>query len=340
MGREVKASSRQAIVNFVNCILGASVLGYPYSYKSSGLVLGTILMAVSFIASRYSYQLLLLCSQLSSRRSLEDLTEQANGKMGRQLLQLCTAGINLGAMVAYLNILADVLSSVAGTIIPPGAEPSRTAYLVGVTVFGALPVSMIVRDHAVLATFSRISVIFMAVFSMVIFLFAVTPTFSTTTHASEGTVHMWRLDGALVAFPMMAYSFTAHPYYLGIYSNLKNPTMPRMARVTTLAMFLAAFTYWLVGVCGYIAFKDRTSGDLLRNFGAAHVMGARGAYERAVKLLYGVSILGSIPLVVLPFYNILLPMLGFDPVVGSSEGRGKQRLSDSEDDTEESFSRK
>jgi len=46
-------------------------------------------------------------------------------------VELCTAALNLGGIVAYLNILADVLSSVAGTIIPPGAEPSRNQYIAG-----------------------------------------------------------------------------------------------------------------------------------------------------------------------------------------------------------------
>jgi hypothetical protein len=36
-----------------------------------------------------------------------------------------------GAIVAYLNILADVISAVAGTMIPPGAEPSRNMYITG-----------------------------------------------------------------------------------------------------------------------------------------------------------------------------------------------------------------
>ncbi len=69
--------------------------------------------------------------------------------IGRRVVEICTAALNLGCMVAYLNILADVLSSVAGTIIPPGAEPSRSGYLVGVTFFGAFPVAMIVRDNQV-----------------------------------------------------------------------------------------------------------------------------------------------------------------------------------------------
>lgn len=88
-------------------------------------------MVVSLLATRFSYQLLLYCSQLSNKRSYEELAEQAVGKVGRVLVQLCTAALNLGAVVAYLNILADVISSVAGTIIPPGAEPSRSAYLAG-----------------------------------------------------------------------------------------------------------------------------------------------------------------------------------------------------------------
>lgn len=52
------------------------------------------------------------------------------------------------------------------------------------------------------------------------------------------------------------------------------------------------------------------------------VQGLRGAYERAVKLCYGLSILGSVPLVILPFYNILLPMLGFGGSSGALGGTG------------------
>lgn len=87
-------------------ILGAGILGYPYCFKSSGLVLATCIMLVSMAACRFSYQLLLYCSQLSTKRSYEDLAEQAVGKIGRHMVSLCTAAVNLGSIVAYLNILA------------------------------------------------------------------------------------------------------------------------------------------------------------------------------------------------------------------------------------------
>ena len=127
-----RTSNSSSILNLINCILGAGILGYPYCFKSCGIVLGTLLLALSVAASRFSYSLLLYSSQISNKRTYEELAEQAVGRVGRQVVELCTAAINLGCIVAYLNILADVLSAVAGTIIPPGAEPSRNAYITGV----------------------------------------------------------------------------------------------------------------------------------------------------------------------------------------------------------------
>jgi len=42
-------------------------------------------------------------------------------------------------------------------------------------------------------------------------------------------------------------------------------------------MALAATLYFVVGSCGYLTFKDRTAGDLLRNLGGAHVVVRRRA---------------------------------------------------------------
>jgi len=126
-----RTSTNQSILNLINCILGAGVLGYPFCFRSCGSVLASCIMLVSLAACRFSYHLLLYCSQLTTRNTYEDMAEQALGRIGRKIVEVCTAALNLGALVAYLNILADVISSVAGTIIPPGAEPSRSVYLAG-----------------------------------------------------------------------------------------------------------------------------------------------------------------------------------------------------------------
>ena len=48
---------------------------------------------------------------------------------------------------------------------------------------------------------------------------------------------------------------------------------------------------------------------MLRNLGGAQELGLRAAYERLLKLGYGLSILGTVPLVVVPFQDMLLPPL-------------------------------
>lgn len=72
---------------------------------------------------------------------------------------------------------------------------------------------------------------------------------------------------------------------------------------------MTAVVYWLVGVCAYAVFRQRTAGDVLRNFGGADVTGMRGAYERAIKACFALAVLGSIPLAILPFYTIVQPLL-------------------------------
>ncbi|KAL0050456.1 hypothetical protein WJX82_011533 [Trebouxia sp. C0006] len=297
------ATENEACFNMVNFILGAGVLGYPFCYKACGLVLTTLLILICLIAAQLSMRLLLMSSQLSGKRTYEELARLCFGRPGQRVMGTCVFMLNLGALVAYVNILADVLSSVAGSIIPPGAEPSRNIIMTGITLFGALPVALLVKSPGVLALVSQVSVAFIFFFAAVVAVLSLSPS------QHKGPLLYWRPAGVLLAFPVVAYGFTTHHFIFVIYSSLKNPSVKRMTLVAQKAMFLCTLVYITVGVCGYTAFKDRTAGDVLRNFGARGVIGIRGAYERLIKVGYGLSILGTVPLVVLPFQDSLGPLL-------------------------------
>lgn len=125
------ATDNEACFNMVNFILGAGVLGYPFCYKACGLVLTTVLVLICLIAAQLSMRLLLMSSQLSGKKTYEELARLSFGRTGQRVMGTCVFMLNLGALVAYVNILADVLSSVAGSVIPPGAEPSRNIIMTG-----------------------------------------------------------------------------------------------------------------------------------------------------------------------------------------------------------------
>ncbi len=71
--------------NAITAALLALPVGYPFCFRACGMVLATVLMAVSIVASRFSCNLLLWASQISNKRSYEELVEHVMGKAGRQV---------------------------------------------------------------------------------------------------------------------------------------------------------------------------------------------------------------------------------------------------------------
>lgn len=128
---EATATSNQSVFNLINGVLGVGVLGFPYAFKMCGMTLATCLVFFIVTVTLFSVRLLLLSSQLTGKKSYEEIADALYGKPGRLCINFCIIAINLGAIVSYLNVLADVLSSVSGTIIPPGLEPSRNEVLLG-----------------------------------------------------------------------------------------------------------------------------------------------------------------------------------------------------------------
>ena len=152
--------------------------------------------------------------------------------------------------VAYLNILADLFSSVAGTIIPAGAEPNRNLLLLGVTLAGCLPVTMFVRSPSVLGAVSQASVACLLAFSAGTALLAV-------TGSPTGPLLWWRMEGVLVSFPIVIYGFTAHQVLFSVYSSMQRASLKRMTGVIQKSMVLSSGLYILVGACGYLAFGQK-----------------------------------------------------------------------------------
>ena len=121
------------------------------------------------------------------------------------------------------------------------------------TLFAALPVALLVRSPELLALVSQVSVGFIFLFAVVVVVLALLPSASGGELLSgccsrgrqygsqqadpsrlvfgSGTILLWRPDGALIAFPMIAYGFTAHQFLFNIYSSLKSPTVKNMTGV-------------------------------------------------------------------------------------------------------------
>ncbi|KAK2076782.1 hypothetical protein QBZ16_005008 [Prototheca wickerhamii] len=289
-----RATARQSVLTMVNAVLGAGVLGFPYVFKSCGLVLASLLVGGVVASSALSMRLLLLASRRAGVATYEGLAARGLGRAGRLCVDACVLALNLGSLVAYLSILADTAGTVAGTVVPPGAEPRREAILAALTLLIALPVTLSSRSAPLLAAVSQASVTFLLFFGAATALTALAP------EAPVRDLLLWRPAGALLALPVVVYGFTAHQVLFSIYQALQSASVHSMTRVINHSMALSTGMYLTVGAAGYVAYGPGTAGDLLRNLGGSERAVARRAFERALRVGYGLSVLGTLPLVLLP----------------------------------------
>ena len=118
-------SVNQATVNLINGILGTGALGLPYCFKLTGVFLTTMLIVVSACSTMFTTQCLLFSSAVTDAWSYEEVAFRTLGNRGKILVRICVVALLMGCSVAYVNIVSDIFSGVAGTIVPAGAEPSR-----------------------------------------------------------------------------------------------------------------------------------------------------------------------------------------------------------------------
>jgi sodium-coupled neutral amino acid transporter 10 len=143
---------REAAINLANCIMGAGALSLPSFFKSTGAVLGVALLLASCAWTWFSAVMMVKAADAVSVRvldgvpvsSYEELMDLTLGRNGKRLSAVGILLLQIGCLVGYANILADVASPFAISVLPPGLEPNRGAVLAAVTLGAMLPIGVAV----------------------------------------------------------------------------------------------------------------------------------------------------------------------------------------------------
>ena len=122
--------------NTMNVIVGAGVLAMPFCFKTAGWLLGTIILLLTALLTDWSLQLLLLSGNLCGKRSYPNLIEEVLGPVPAFIANILITFLNFGTSIAYLDIIADQLSSWF-------SDGSRGVALFGVVAIVITPLCMI-----------------------------------------------------------------------------------------------------------------------------------------------------------------------------------------------------
>lgn len=300
---------KDAAMNLTNCVMGAGALSLPSFFKSCGVVTGTVLLVVSCLWTWASVLMMLSAADVLSQRSFggvpiasyEDLLGHTLGSRGRAVSTVGILLLQLGCLVGYANILADVVSPFAIDILPPGLEPNRGAILTAVTLSGMLPVGLVVggENPSLLATVSQFSLGIVATFAVVMSVHAFYPEKGAgPTGALPGPVVYSNPPGVMSVLPLVIFAFGAHPAVLPVIKTMKHPvTLKASTSVVSAVLGACAVGYMLIGLGGYLSFRSSTAGNVLRNLDGVFL---GNSLSKTIKFGYAIVILGSVPTILLP----------------------------------------
>lgn len=270
--------------NLVNSIVGAGIIGIPYAFRESGLLVGVfLLILVSYLTDKSLRMIVELASfhpLLKSRNvhTYEDLMAYPYGVIGSRFILLGMFILAYGAMVAYLLIIKDTIPTILGLSHGINGGVERELIMVVTTLIIILPLAL-QRDMASLSFTSFLSVSADAV--LVIFVANVSPIKETVAEAG-GMAQVLKNDSVnptlFVGLGILSTAMACQHSAFIVSGSLENKTSTRWSTVTFRSLTLAAIMCLILGICGYLGFLGDTQGDILNNFDASSVQAntARG----------------------------------------------------------------
>lgn len=103
-----RASFGSSVFNLSCTIVGAGIMSLPAAMKVLGVVPGVILIIVGGFLTQASIEFLLRFSDASCSFSYCSVMEDAFGRVGKFLVQLCVVVNNIGMSIIYLIIIGKI----------------------------------------------------------------------------------------------------------------------------------------------------------------------------------------------------------------------------------------
>ncbi|KAJ3014706.1 hypothetical protein HKX48_004999 [Thoreauomyces humboldtii] len=310
----------EATSNFTNSIVGAGIIGLPYSFFKAGFVSGVLLLfALTLVVAidrvDWTVNLLIRDAKMSGTNSYQDLVWHCFGKRGYMAISVFQFIFAYGAMCAYAVIVGDTLPLVLSHVVASDSIiypiiSSRRIMITLCTIFISLPLSMF-RDVTALAKTSALSLA-----AIVFIVFAVLIAGPALPDADKGAAESISVlrPGFFQAIGVISFAFVCHHNTFLIYGSLKKPTMDRFAVVTRLSTGLSLLSCLILACGGYLVFTDKTHANILNNFPIDN------ALINVARLSFGANMFLTFPLECFVCREVIYNYIWAHPASSSSEG--------------------
>ncbi|GLD99797.1 hypothetical protein PINS_up008525 [Pythium insidiosum] len=279
-------------MNAFIAFLGSGILGLPYAFRRSGILLGIATLVIVAAISTYAMLLVLQCKyQLRARgirvQTYGEIGFHAMGSVGAALVDVALVISQTGFCVAYLIFIVtnahDVLGLdkevVVALCVPPLIMLSLLKHM------KQLASAALVAD---IMNFTGLAIVYM----------------TDLSYMAENSSHIevWGvLANAPFFFGVASYCFEGVGMVLPLENAMQNPQHFKPILISTVVILTTVYATF--GVCGYLAFGDATKDVITLN------MSDSTGIVTLVQLSLCIGLFFTYPVMLFPVFEVLQPFL-------------------------------
>lgn len=299
-----KSNMKMAFMNMANSIIGAGIIGQPYAVKQSGLVGGILLLVVLTFVIDWTIRLMVVNAKISGTDTFQATVSKCYGKIGLITISVAQGAFAFGGSMAFCVIIGDTIPHVINALFPSFKDIpvisfliKRNSIIVIFTTFISYPLALN-RDISKLAKASALALLSMLIIVLTVVIRG--PSLSEDFKGSFSLPLLTINSGIFQGVSVISFAFVCHHNSLLIYDSLKKPTMDRFKTVTHWSTGVSMVACLMMGVGGFVVFRDKTKGNILNNFPPNDTM------ANVARFCFGFNMLTTLPLEIFVCREVLL----------------------------------
>ncbi|KAJ3098854.1 hypothetical protein HK100_005004 [Physocladia obscura] len=267
------ATIMSSSVNITNTILGSGMLAMPKALASVGLGLGSILIALSAVASAFGLTLLTFCASKVGRNSSLFHISKITYPQAAIYFDAAIAAKCFGVSISYLVIIGDLVPTVMHALFPSYAPDSlifAKTFWITLSIILLIPVAFAKQLNSLRHTS-------MLALSAVVYLLAIVLGYFVLAPADGGGEEWglpprpaWKdivwinIDASFFkTLPIFVFAFTCHQNIFAVHNELVDNSITQVSKVIRLSISTAFAVYQAIGIAGYLTFGNTVNGNIV-----------------------------------------------------------------------------
>lgn len=275
----MKNSREATIILLLNSMIGSGILVQAYVFSQAGIVITIIEYGCVGTMTYVGVDLLIRCADQTQIFEYSELCAAAFPNIGEVVLDVSIVTGNLGALLSYIVIIGSLSENILMVYgVAPAWYTTATFWSFILVMLFVIPTCCI-RNYGHLAFISYISI---SAISGTILLVLFGGPMNAAAHKYE-ELNFMNMKGSLATIGSVVFAFGYASAVFHSYTAMKRSdrTVETFSKVAIWTTSLGVGMCFLLGLVGYLCFRNDVDADILENFA-----GGAGTFFKIVVILH------------------------------------------------------